>query len=262
MNIAILVNIPPGNFYVSLHDPNMMGVIQTPDDEHMPSVAVGAFFGNSTSRSMKISLDHYAMMYLATADFPCVERDSFRKRWIDRLLGKTGMLSRVMLHLVSVIHQHDITGCQLPWNQWKDIDETPLCSTAAEYDNYYSILRKFKIVNIKGMLDIDCLPMCDVTTWLRTNPNYGIRQVSSGVRNNTAGGNWLIIDQSGTLRVQREELLYDIGSLLGEVGGLLGLFLGVSIYSFYEYGKYMAGWIRCQWRNLKKTTTMIVLLYG
>ena len=38
---------------------------------------------------------------------------------------------------------------------------------------------------------------------------------------------------------------YDLQSLIGEVGGTLGLFLGLSTYSFVEFIEYLINKLRC-----------------
>ena len=46
---------------------------------------------------------------------------------------------------------------------------------------------------------------------------------------------WIVFVLSDDhLIVEEEQMLYDFNSFLGEVGGSLGLFLGVSLFSMYE----------------------------
>ena len=48
-------------------------------------------------------------------------------------------------------------------------------------------------------------------------------------------GSWILFALSGDhLIVEEGEVLYDFNSFLGEVGGSLGLFLGISLFSMYE----------------------------
>ena len=50
-------------------------------------------------------------------------------------------------------------------------------------------------------------------------------------------GSWILFALSEDhLIIEEEQLLYDFNSFLGEVGGSLGLFLGLSIFSMYEWG--------------------------
>ena len=46
----------------------------------------------------------------------------------------------------------------------------------------------------------------------------------------------LVVLVSTSITEIRESLLYDINSLVGELGGSLGLFLGLSLVQLYAYG--------------------------
>ena len=50
-------------------------------------------------------------------------------------------------------------------------------------------------------------------------------------------GSWILFALSEDhIIIEEEQLLYDFNSFLGEVGGSLGLFLGISLLSMYEWG--------------------------
>ena len=53
-------------------------------------------------------------------------------------------------------------------------------------------------------------------------------------------GSWILFTLSEEhLIIEEEQFLYDFNSFLGEVGGSLGLFLGISLFSMYEWGTSM-----------------------
>ena len=66
-----------------------------------------------------------------------------------------------------------------------------------------------------------------------------------------SNGSWIMFALSDShLIIEEEQVLYDFNSFLGEVGGSLGLFLGISLFSMYEGGTLV---VRRFWRCYRRT---------
>ena len=159
--------------------------------------------------------------------------------------------------------QAKMVGCRPPWDIWSP-HTIPLCQTMEQLQEYEQTDLKFFKMKSKNkfIMMTGCLPPChykvstivsasDFSTndkitskeyRMTENPKSGI---SSFFGNNNSF--MFVISFLDIERLEREVQAYPVISFVAEMGGALGLFIGVSFLSvldFWEYVfyKYKQGW--------------------
>ena len=79
---------------------------------------------------------------------------------------------------------------------------------------------------------------CSYTRYNLVQVHHGLDDRSSGDRQSSTHKLVLTLSPKSTaVRVETEELTYDLSNVLGDVGGALGLLLGASVVSAYDWLK-------------------------
>ena len=99
-----------------------------------------------------------------------------------------------------------------------------LCFRSFE-NNYFSILQSV----LQDIPEItSCLPPCSYT-------EYRFEKTSSEFGQNTATHEMILWLSTPYVLLETEQYLYPFKSLVGDVGGTYGLFLGFSLMCFWDY---------------------------
>lgn len=94
------------------------------------------------------------------------------------------------------------------------------------------------------MSTLGCLPKCDTRTFTKaveTNEKFQIDLKGLPADLADKGSFVTFYYNNDEVKVTREEVMYDFVSFIGEAGGSLGLFLGISLISLFDFGGYVVG---------------------
>lgn len=129
--------------------------------------------------------------------------------------------------------------------------KTPLCESFEQFDLLFETHLGLAFMGAPQYQDWSgCLPPCvydDHDIQLRSFPSSGTLSNMFNGTDVTAVG---ITLPSTSLRVVREVPLYQLSNLVGEVGGCMGMFLGISLLTVYQLmeqlvckiKQWFAGW--------------------
>ena len=154
---------------------------------------------------------------------------------------KTPCQSRKREEDMNICIQHYIEnkiGCQLPW--YENGTNLPKCSEKVQYQSFLDAydeiasLSGFSIATKTG-----CLPSCKINEFTISIVN--VVQVPN-VGAPTWGGQFFYPGGRYIKKVYHYN--YDFTSYIADVGGLVGLFLGYSMLSFYDG-------LKSAWRKIK-----------
>lgn len=112
-----------------------------------------------------------------------------------------------------------------------------VCSSKEDFLSLQAIHQKLNAISATSFRDLtNCIPRCnrnDVDLTFQHMDNKGVAFNYSGVSEDQP----LIIVgiHTTTKKLVKQTLLYDLNNLVGELGGSLGLFLGASIVSLFQY---------------------------
>ena len=131
-------------------------------------------------------------------------------------------------------------GCQLPWN--RNMTTLPKCTEREQYKHF---LEKYDEIASLGGFSISkttgCLPSCTINEFsLKVKSSMSISNESNSYIGSMYAG--LFYYPGGRYIQKVYYYQYDFTSYIADVGGLVGLFLGYSMLSFYDGLKYV-------WKN-------------
>ena len=121
-------------------------------------------------------------------------------------------------------------NCSLPWRPKKMSQNLPLCSHPQEYDQYYENMAHLIQSGPTSIMNITkCTPGC-------TRYDYSTKLYKQWSNEEVTWGT-LEIDlfyHQHEVPVREHVYAYDLGNLVSDFGGYLGLLLGYSILAFYD----------------------------
>lgn len=127
-------------------------------------------------------------------------------------------------------------GCKSPWDAFPD-DMVPTCSSLEEMSNLFASHRNLNSLGGSLMRNLtQCHPKCSFDDYEITQSTVSARQFKLSSDLQFTLDNAAIAVQLGrsSKTIIRQSKLYHVSSLVGEVGGSLGMFLGASLITLYE----------------------------
>ena len=127
-----------------------------------------------------------------------------------------------------------IYNCTLPWVNDERYDVCPIIDKNRNH-SYQDIVQKwFKIYSYNSW-NTTCpqIPKCK-----RSLYKMAI-YADQGIPHSSFGSTLIIEMESTNVQSIVDSVAYDFQSLIGEVGGTLGLFLGLSTFSFVQFFEYI-----------------------
>ena len=153
---------------------------------------------------------------------PCIDQDS-----------KSGRMCKIEKAEKKFLSENN---CILPWMMDKDFKICPITENINETHSIFIGHRatKWEEDILWNVEDQDCpdIPKCK-----RSLYKVDIKEESR--ENNSNHASVIIKLESSNVQNIVDTIAYDLQSLIGEVGGTLGLFLGLSTYSFVELIEYL-----------------------
>ena len=189
------------HYYFAVHDPNFFYISENPTA--VPSV----------SKTIKNqTLMRYQMIKVIkhvkrnTKNYPCNENKDFK----------------FSLCIRKAVEQ--FVGCRMPWNGNRN--KSIRCYQLSQYKQYGKMYRKIANMDFGSVRNLtNCRPPCrymevllvgDSHRWAKSGPGYVFTLATTDIR------------------VETEVQLYSVGSLVAELGGSLGLFLGFSFFMLWD----------------------------
>ena len=125
-------------------------------------------------------------------------------------------------------------NCIFPWNKaiLKDDDEDILCRDAQLYQSNVEEMVNAELRDVRT--NSTCSVPCEVMTFSAAIPS--VNELKGPDDKRMTKESRLTIKFNEEIRVTNEFYVYDALSMVGEAGGYLGLFLGISCYHFLKSG--------------------------
>ncbi len=137
-------------------------------------------------------------------------------------------------------------GCSLPWAKWKDDDDVlapcdfGLRDTSERYDGIVTAVERLR--SAPDMTELTgCRILCRYQQFTlrpleaRFPSSFSKSSSSDGPRLNWSAMQFVAVTGDGEVEVRTETLVYGWMDLVAEVGGYLGLLLGASVLSAYDF---------------------------
>ena len=131
-------------------------------------------------------------------------------------------------------------NCRLPWNEQRyGKGSMKTCNTWNEFRSFEVVYEEFKLSELNHIVNMTgCLTPCRYRE---------IKEVGTPTETFQNGSDWVYIGPtliSTNIRIDREKLRVPFTTLIGNIGGTLGLFLGFSFMMFWD-------WIEWAYKFLK-----------
>ena len=121
-------------------------------------------------------------------------------------------------------------GCRHPWDSVSD-SLLPMCKSAEDLNRLHDYLNKF---SSKGMKKIQELSGCKRNCRFRNFYKFHEQQMTDKEMDDR-NEIWLnIILSKSMLKIKTETLMFPLRSLIADLGGTLGLFLGFSFVMIWD----------------------------
>ena len=141
-----------------------------------------------------------------TRNYPCNENKDFK----------------FSLCLRKAVEQ--FVGCRMPWNENRN--KFIRCYQLSQYKQYGKMYRKIANMDFGSVRNFtNCHPPCEYMEVLPVKETCWNPNSKPGYRFTLA---------TTDIRVETEVQLYSVGSLVAELGGSLGLFLGFSFFMLWD----------------------------
>ena len=147
-------------------------------------------------------------------------------------------------------------GCQ---SFWSDLTGFPVCSDFPQYSRYAEEYERFLSLEKNQLLaETGCVRPCNYMEYsvgqtFRLTPSiFELSQLADAPLYTQPETNMTLIHimfSSSTLILEREEKAFSFQSLVADVGGVLGLFIG---FSFLGLSEFVVVWIRKCYLQCKK----------
>ena len=122
----------------------------------------------------------------------------------------------------------------------------PICETDAEFEALYNLTTTlFNAGGTRGSRLTGCLPNCH-------QHHYTVKRVEMFDSVKPGNDDLAIVGwyfKTADLKVTEEVLRYSFGDIVADVGGDMGLLLGASILSVYDYALEITGGILTRKKN-------------
>ena len=117
-------------------------------------------------------------------------------------------------------------GCRLPWDMWSAEDYEP-CNRTEQLEKFDKKYRSLSVMYLDRIVeDTGCVKPCRYNHYkLKGEVSHQAKKFPGFVAFNFAGED---------LEVEREVESYSLLSLLSDIGGSLGLFLGFSLLMLWD----------------------------
>ena len=137
-------------------------------------------------------------------------------------------------------HIESVTGCKLPWHVEKTA--LPTCILSDQYTEFIRLYDKIAGLSSSSVAnETGCLPSCKRNEY----SVHIIDRTSMPDEFNSSTYYGFFFYPSGRYIKKDYYYTYDFDSYIADVGGLVGLFLGQSLLSFYDI-------LNQGWKNKKK----------
>ena len=121
------------------------------------------------------------------------------------------------------------TGCRYPWST--NLLHLKNCSNEQDIKKYYSIANQFQSNSpVKMLQQADCKIPCEYYKY-DAHMNYAYNDIDENGRNYILQ----LYMSYDDVQVEEQYRLYKLGDLTADIGGYLGLLLGISLLSCYDF---------------------------
>lgn len=127
---------------------------------------------------------------------------------------------------------------RLPWNQWKASSSLPVATVLEQMDNFltYQSYTSYK-TGTEYLDEIGCLPHCSIDGFdIEMDPLTGYfpnPEATNGHKNGTV--ELIFSFKHNEVKAFTQVLGYSWANFIGEVGGSIGFFLGVSMVNGFDW---------------------------
>ena len=138
-------------------------------------------------------------------------------------------------------------GCSLPWSPVEAKEhKSRVCSTMGDFELFRNISNTLFSLDVPRLQQLTgCLPPC---TYFQYNiKDFTERFYTFNTRKSIASSMetivaWVVFVRESSYLVEKEVLMHDMGNLIADIGGYLGLLLGVSILDVFDILLYIGNW--------------------
>ena len=121
----------------------------------------------------------------------------------------------------------DKMGCRLPFMEQLVTNQTIICEMRESVSDYYHL---WKAVQNSSAVDCPMIKRC-IRTEYELFESHEMSLFNDSITFN-------LIPLTSTVQYVKDEYAYDAQSFIGEVGGTLGLMLGLSFTSIFDFLEY------------------------
>ena len=143
-------------------------------------------------------------------------------------------------------------GCKLPWDNSQEFNECSTVDDLLEYSTAYHLLSVSGLLNITNKTK--CVKPCYYKQYKMVgqeqyNKNYSLAGLEEANTSRLFSKHYVYIAASEEIVIEKEVAGYTGLSLLADMGGSLGMFLGFSFLGAWDKAELLILWTIQAWKH-------------